>query len=59
MNLGRPLKGVFLLPKFTLSISILIEKVKIWKRYFLEQKPPLVAPARRLSLCRRNFPVES
>lgn len=46
MNLGRPLKGVFLLPKFTLSISILIEKVKIWKRYFLEQKPPLVAPAR-------------
>ena len=58
MSMERPLKDVFLLPKFTLSISILIEKVKIWKRYFLEQKPPLVGPARRSSLCEKNFPVE-
>ena len=59
MSIERPLKDVFLLPKFTLSILIIIEKMKIWKRYSLEQKPPLVAPARRLSLCGRNFAVES
>lgn len=58
MSLGRPLKDVFLLPKFTLSIPIIIEKMKIGKRYFLEQKPPLVAPARWPSLCEKNFPVE-
>lgn len=46
MSIERPLKDVFLLPKFTLSILIIIEKMKIWKRYSLEQKPPLVAPAR-------------
>lgn len=46
MSMERPLKDVFLLPKFTLSISVVIEKIKIWKRYSLEQKPPLVAPAR-------------
>nr|DAI75295.1 MAG TPA: hypothetical protein [Caudoviricetes sp.] len=36
-----------------------MRKLKIGKRYFLEQKPPLVAPARRLSLCGRDFTVES
>nr|DAF52867.1 MAG TPA: hypothetical protein [Myoviridae sp. cty4e12] len=33
MSIERPLKDVFLLPKFTLSILIIIEKMKIGKRY--------------------------
>nr|DAP59947.1 MAG TPA: hypothetical protein [Caudoviricetes sp.] len=33
--------------------------MKIWKRYSAGEKWPLVAPARRLSLCGRNFTVES